>query len=220
MNPHGYFYARQCGTGLMLAISLLAQGAQAQTAPLPAWNSNYWGASLGFATNGTDRVALAPLGVTPGNLVLAGTDYALQAGFLRQNATLVWGLEADLHLGQIDSKITDGTYTATSTINRSASLRLRAGLPVQDGLLYLTGGVMLAALDYSVSGGGVAIADNSTRAGFVVGAGYEWALRQGWSVRGEYQYANFGRETLSDGVNSTEATPDFHALRLGFNHRF
>jgi outer membrane immunogenic protein len=36
-----------------------------------------------------------------------------------------------------------------------------------------------------------------TRVGWTIGAGIEWALVGGWSVKGEYDYMNFGRHTLT-----------------------
>jgi outer membrane immunogenic protein len=158
--------------------------------------------------------------VEPGRLAINGAQGAVQLGFLSQGPQLVWGPEGELAFGNIADSVTDGTYTATMRASSVASLRLRAGVPVSSGLLYVTGGIALAEIDYAVSGGGVAISSSSMRAGYDIGAGYEWRIDNGWSLRGEYRYANFGRKILSDGTNSTAATPDFHALRIGINHRF
>ncbi len=84
------------------------------------------------------------------------------------------------------------------------------------------------SLVYGVSTAGSAA---GTRAGFVVGAGYERMLTQNWTVRGEYLYYDFNQ---SDSVSlpfSSSAVPgsaaiittsrnDVNAIRLGVSYKF
>ena len=40
------------------------------------------------------------------------------------------------------------------------------------------------------------------------------------SVSGEYEYANFGKETLNFDNLETEATPKYNNIKIGVNYRF
>lgn len=211
-----------CGRALLApCLIALASAAAAQSQP-DIWDGAYWGLSLALAGQGDDRVAVAPPGIEVGALSLHGGLAAVQVGWRSQNSNFVWGAEGDLQLGRVADSFTAAPYSAQSRISQAASLRLLAGIPAGDsGLVYLTGGMALANFDYAVSStDGLAIADNGFRNGYALGAGYEVALSSGWSARLEYQYASYGKITLADGPVTTEATPDYHALRLGMNHRF
>lgn len=206
---------------LLVLAAALATPAAAQQQP-GLWEGAYWGLSLALAGMGDDRVAVAPSGDTPGDLSLSGGLAAAQVGWRDEAQGLVWGIEADLQLGRVEDSFTALPYSASSRISQAASLRLIAGIPAgQSGLVYLTGGLALAKLDYAVSStGGLDITDSGYHTGYALGAGYELALASGWSARLEYQYESFGKTAFWDGASSTEATPDFHALKIGLNHRF
>lgn len=199
---------------------VLAVGAAADPIDPDPWRGAYLGLSFGAAMKGDDRVRLAPFGAHPGDLALSGPQVAAHIGFNRRFGVFVWGLQGDLALGDVGDSVSDGTYTATSRINRTASARLRLGVASGAGLPFLTGGVAAADLDYSVTGGGIAIRQETTRTGYVVGAGYEHALAKGWSARGEYLYSNFGKTRVGDSSAGTWATPDFHTLQFGLSRRF
>jgi len=206
---------------LVVMIATVSAPAAAEQRP-GLWEGAYWGLSLVLAGKGDDRIAVAPPGGEQGKLSLAGALGAAQIGWRDEAQGLVWGVEADLQLGRVADSFTALPYSASSRISQVGSLRLLAGLPAgQAGLIYLTGGIAMAKLDYAVSStDGLDIADTGYHAGYALGAGYEMALASGWSARLEYQYASFGKTTLWDGASSTEATPDYHALKIGLNHRF
>jgi outer membrane immunogenic protein len=78
------------------------------------------------------------------------------------------------------------------------TLRPRVGLAFDRALLYVTGGLAVANLKFNQAFSEppftptpeVASLD-STRAGWVVGGGLEFALGGGWTIKGEYLYARF-----------------------------
>src|SRR3954462_9751507 len=87
-----------------------------------------------------------------------------------------------------------------------ATFRGRAGFAVNQALFYVTGGAALAEFGGStttlVNGPGISIPaagsyvatnGSSTRWGWTVGGGIEWAFSQNWSVAGEYRHTDFGR---------------------------
>ena len=75
--------------------------------------------------------------------------------------------------------------------------------------------------DYRAVGNGGTIENDFSATGYLVGLGVERAIGENWSVRGEYQYTNYGSEELTDPAGfSTKATPQDHRLSLGLLWRF
>lgn len=205
-----------------LLISLAVAAPVAAQSTIGQWDGLYVGGSMALAGLGADRVAVTPPGDQPGTLIISGGLAAVQAGWMGHQGKFVWGIEGDLQLGHVSDSFTAAPYAASSTVTQAAALRLLAGTPAGNkGLLYLTGGITAARIDYSVTGpGGLNLADDGYHAGYELGAGYERALNANWSARLEYKYANFGKTTLNDGIGETEETPDYHMLRIGINRRF
>jgi len=81
-----------------------------------------------------------------------------------------------------------------------STLRARAGWAFDRVLLYATGGVAFAHWSFNhaysntfdPSGAAANISTSTTRTGWTVGGGLEYALTNNWTVRGEYLYADFG----------------------------
>jgi outer membrane immunogenic protein len=138
----------------------------------------------------------------------------LQAGYNWQTNFVVFGLEADIQgTGQRDDPLfcaipgcPAGSLFGTSTTKLPwfATFRGRIGItsdpwptwgPV---LLYVTGGLAVARIDASYTGGLVggpvgAVSTSTTRAGWVLGVGGEGRIaRSNWTVKVEYLYMDYG----------------------------
>ena len=127
-----------------------------------------------------------------------------------------------------------------------ATFRGRIGvLAAPQFLLYATGGLAVgqvktnASLTTTVANNipgcvaasiGLCIgnSDTSTKVGWTVGGGAEWALTSNWSIKAEYLYVDLGRSN-STGFDARFAVPlplfastkdDFHIARVGVNYRF
>jgi outer membrane immunogenic protein len=105
-----------------------------------------------------------------------------------------------------------------------ASFRGRAGFAVDHALFYVTGGGAVAEFGglttTLVNGPGIGlppagtyVATNggtSTRWGWTVGGGIEWAFSQNWSLAGEYRHTDFGKgRTTFDIPSGLAAAPIF-----------
>src|SRR3954451_9810105 len=139
------------------------------------------------------------------------------------------------------------TQTVTVDFGRidwMASFRGRAGFAVNQALFYVTGGASVAEFGGStttlVNGAGISIpaagtyvatnGGSSTRWGWTVGGGIEWAFSQNWSVAGEYRHTDFGNRAttfnipdgfggvFATGTSSSRLTVDQATARL--NYRF
>jgi len=101
-------------------------------------------------------------------------------------------------------------------------------------LVYVTGGGAWAKIDTSEfligtnsSSPANGHQESNTRSGWTVGAGYEYALGYGWSVRGEYLYVKFDDfTTLTNGpfnrnnVTSHQVRLEDFIWRAGMNYKF
>jgi len=189
-----------------------------QPAPVADWAGGYAGLTLGYAFGGDDEVGIN--GTAVDTLELSGANAGVRLGYRWQRDRWVFGPELGLEGGDItDSFSTDG-FDAESKIKNTLALRMKTGYVLDNGmLLYGIAGVARAKVDYSITGG-ADIRDDYSKTGYIVGLGAERKITDRMSVTGEYEYANFGKETLSDGVNDTNSTADYHNVKLGLNFKF
>lgn len=197
----------------------------APAAPSPrGWDSAYMGFELGYACCGRDRVQLAPAppGVI-GTMHPSGAFGGLFAGRNWQNGRTVYGIEANLRIGSIDDSLAVGTATSSVRIIPDLQFRGRIGWAQGDSMLYAVGGVAAGRIRYQA---GDTAAGSDIRSlywdpGLTVGVGYERMLGDGnWTMRGEYSYTIFRGTDLTDGIQTTRATPDYHAISFGLARRY
>jgi len=138
------------------------------------------------------------------------------------------------------------TVTNTLSTNWLVTVRGRIGLTFDRLLLYVTGGAAFTDLNYSqIYSDGVSAANGtgagsssikSTKTGWTIGGGGEWALGDKWSIKAEYLYVQFdglstttlltAQQTAAPfnlfSQNLTGATGDLdvHIARIGLNYRF
>ena len=176
----------------------------------------------------------------------------VQAGYNLQQGHWVWGSEVDF--GYLGLKASNaGTFPFPSTLpggpigpptaffSTTASMstswlftgRERLGWAADHWLVYVTGGLAVGKENFSQTITLLApfvetASFSSTRVGWTVGAGVEYALSRNWSIKGEYLHVDLG----SVGLNGT-TTPPFAGLanpgsvrltteiaRAGVNYRF
>lgn len=121
----------------------------------------------------------------------------------------------------------DSNFKAESKIKSMVALRMKTGYTVTpDTLVYGIVGVGRADVDYEMTqtpldgSGSASLTDNYTKTGYILGLGVEKQINEKWSVTGEYEYANFGKESLQFGDLTTEATAKYNNVKLGVNFRF
>jgi outer membrane immunogenic protein len=188
-----------------------------------------------FIPEGSPTLATLPT-VTAGGSSRADLNGVIgggQFGYNRQIASVVFGFEADLQAtgerGDSTICITAGCPaggifgSASYKLPWLATSRLRVGVAVAPKwLLYATGGLAVAEVDSTFTGGlvGGPIAtssSNMTRGGLVTGGGVEGALDSNWSAKLEALYVDLGSyDTGLASVTNTTTSMTPPLLRNNF----
>jgi outer membrane immunogenic protein len=140
-----------------------------------------------------------------------------QVGFNWQVASpIVVGIEADINSlrlrantnsGTVQGVATPNTYTVQTSFESDwiATVRGRLGFAFDRVLIFGTGGLAVANHKFAqmitqtccgtdfTEGGSV----SSTKTGWAVGGGLEYAIVYGWSIKGEYLYADLGKVSFA-----------------------
>jgi outer membrane immunogenic protein len=167
---------------------------------------------------------------------LRGTGLSVggQVGCNWQTGPLVFGIETDLqgnpHPGiratrtiESPALIFPSTSNAEDKLGWFGTFRARLGVTLTPSiLLYGTGGLVYggvrdsAAVLFSPSTAGAFVGSTEElKAGWTAGAGAEFALMAGWSVKLEYLYMDLGKTT----VQLTDPQYPGEFLRYTFRHR-
>jgi outer membrane immunogenic protein len=155
----------------------------------------------------------------------------VQGGFDYQFATN-WVIGAEAQYSWLTGNSGNGVAFPAGTLvtantDQIGSVTGRVGYTWGPALLYAKGGYAWRGNDnIGVSLGGVPVAFSTTgdhKDGFTVGAGLEYMFAPNWSVKGEYQYYNFGSTTFTGGtpeIIGSRFRDDEHTVKLGINYRF
>ena len=199
------------------------------------------GTHLGAAAN-VLAVSAAGTGSAHGDGSFIGGG---QVGCNMQSGTFVWGVEADIsglsaraNLNGVGVLTTGDTFTIDSSTKNSwfGTVRGRVGVAFDRSLLYVTGGLAVTELKYSqayfdtlINSVG-AVDASQTKTGWTLGAGWEYAFTNNWTVKAEYLYARFGGtngaytvvSTLG-GTNAVATSVNYEQkqiARIGLNYLF
>jgi outer membrane immunogenic protein len=179
--------------------------------PVFSWTGFYIGIHGGGAWFDKDWDApLTPINIVggcPGCPVSAGGHngsswlVGAQAGVNYQTGMFVLGAEVDgswTELRGSNVSTLNALLTNNSETDALATFAGRVGIAAGQALFYAKGGAALADDRFftTLTGTGLALqSTDSTRWGWMVGVGVEYAFANNWSVKAEYNHLDFGRET-------------------------
>lgn len=168
----------------------------------------------------------------------AGCDYQFASSWvIGAEARAAWSSLVSSHdtvligtsFGGLPPLVVPAHFSLKNDILASATARL--GYTVAERwLVYVRGGAAFTQekADYAFAPAGTLIhtSATTTRTGWTVGTGAEWAFAPHWSVNVEYNYYDFGDHALTmtspsgvwTHVNSLKDT--IHAATVGVNYRF
>ena len=130
---------------------------------------------------------------SPTGIDTSGFVGGAHAGFNYQINQFVVGLEGDAEASTVKgtTSYVGGNVRIKDTFR--GSIRGRLGFAADRALIYATGGVAFqnfGKLDYSAA---TSASYSSSRTGWTLGGGIEYAVTNQWSVRAEYRYSDFGK---------------------------
>lgn len=183
------------------------------------WSGFYAGVFGGYGS-GT-ATAESVLGIT--EIDGSGALLGVTVGGNAQFDGFVLGLEGDVAWAGIegDAACTGAPgFTCGGTVDWMGSLRARAGVAVDQVLLYATAGAAFAGVTATVTPVGAFTGEFSdTFIGWTAGVGAEMKVTDDISVKAEYAYVDLGTRTAPAGtlstLNATDLSPAFHTVKLG-----
>lgn len=237
--------SKQLIVGAVASVSLLGSVCAASAAdlgpyrPAPApetyveparvfmWRGFYAGINGGYAWGSGDPVIVTQ-GVASGALDAidpSGFFGGGQIGYNAQFGNVVLGVEADLQAGSIDESSAGaiagiGPAVASTELNWLSTVRGRIGFAADRMLIYATGGVAWADMDFGLATPAGTFSGSDTLTGYALGAGVEWALSNNWTARAEYLYVDLENVTFTGAGTSASYDNDFHTMRVGLNYKF
>jgi len=187
------------------------------------WTGFYIGGHLGGAFNGDSTFGSSSrfMGGVQG-----GADYQFAQNW-------VVGIEAQYSFADRTggSAAFPGGFTISDRNSNLGSVTGRLGYAWGPALLYAKGGYAFREnpndfVTVTGTGAPVAFTSSSHTGGYTVGAGLEYMFAPHWSAKLEYQYYNFGRNSVTvpvapaGGVGLVSFRDDVHTIKAGINYRF
>lgn len=223
---------------ILVAIAWFGVPAMAQ-APDPAWRwagcyvGGHFGGLRGEAEDWTVQTPGGDFfGQSLGGHRLSSWAGGVQGGCDAQYGDLVIGVGADYSwadaAGSHPSRLETGV-TYSSRIEGTGALTARAGYAVDRFLGYVRGGLAWQEESYEASTTmlGTAYTADETRVGWTLGIGGAYAITEALSVFVEYDYRDYGTETVGLtpqvsglGPASVAITSRTSLVRAGINLRF
>ncbi|VTZ49888.1 conserved exported hypothetical protein [Methylocella tundrae] len=229
------------------ASSLLppAPSSAGEAAPAALWQGFYGGVNWGVATGETKWSD--PGGIlaarTPRYPASSGQNGLFGGGQIGYNVTVgswVAGLEGSGAASNLFGHAICGGalgapdglgWTCESNLRALGDVSGRAGYAVGRALIFGKAGAAIANEAFAVpvfveNHNGVRPAGGQTRFGWVVGAGVEYALWPHWSVKGEFDYYDFGPGQIGlydpyyGDVSHVSIRHSVQLFKLGLNYRF
>lgn len=195
---------------------------------MPNWTGLHFGVNGGLS-----MAALQVLYEEPGE----GTRFTkgfgalggVEGGFDLQFSNLVIGVSADYQWSTLQAfrnrLETDMTNTWNISIEGYGTVRGRLGYTIGRLLPFVTGGFSYGTLVFRQTDPSDDISQatrtSSNLFGFAVGAGFEYALSDHWSFKGDYNYIDLGAFRAPEvdlDAYTTQAT--FSVARTGLHYRF
>jgi len=217
--------------GLLLGASLANAADMPSVAVAPralwSWTGFYIGGQVGGGFGSSRFSDPAGPAIFGGNVRSPAVLGGGQIGFNWQVANTIWvvGAEADANALSADGTATclasSGLFiSANCRVHQDASGSLTGRVGLATGaygrtLIYAKGGLAVLHEQIGLTTNGIlpqtSTGFDGTRWGWTIGAGVEKALTPAWSVRLEYDYANFGDINVAKPASFFQVLPPFNA---------
>jgi outer membrane immunogenic protein len=218
------------GATILSAVFSMATVASAQE--VSRWQGPYVGLQVGSTSASGDFLATTgscgPCRVV--NLDGETVSFGGQAGYKFRSGPYVFGLEASFVSADVsevsDEVIVGGVASTrpdfTRALDWTAAITPRAGVLIQDTLVYAKAGVAYAdtTVGHFTSGGSVYESQSETRSGWVIGAGLEHPFSSHLTGSVEFTHMDFGNERADFSAFSIDHELVIQSVRFGLNYQF
>jgi outer membrane immunogenic protein len=208
--------------------------------PVFTWTGGYIGGQLGYefgndqkyGANSRNGIVVVPGASTKPSGVIGGAhigyNYSTQGlpifgGFLGAGGVI--GIEGDVDGTSTTKNYPIGPIGASYRETIEGSVRGRLGFAFDRVLAYGTGGVAFGGIKNSYNFGTLQDSSTTTRVGYTVGGGIEYAVTNNIAVRVEYRYTDFGNYTntlsaiTAGGLNVRHRDTD-NRVQAGISYKF
>ncbi len=217
-----------CGIGLLIIAGGRARSADILTKVPPptsySWTGFYLGGHFGYGVGSfgpganpiSDQAEFLPS-------TLTGFIGGFQGGYNFQLAnSVVLGLEADLSFTSPIDRPATGLAPFNTTFDYFGTARGRVGYAFGSLLPYVTAGFAWGQtkVDLNDQSGNVVSSKSTNHVGWTVGAGVEYALKDNWTAKFEYNYIDLGSVLDESAPTFLNIDPKLHIFKLGLNYKF
>jgi outer membrane immunogenic protein len=200
--------------GSAAAADLPRRAEQITKAPAAVAFYNWTGPYIGLnGGGGWGRASVAPP-FASGSFNVSGGLIGGTLGYNWQVNQVVFGLEGDLDWSNIRGSAFCSVTACDVRNSWLGTVRGRLGLAWDRVMPYVTGGVAFGDIRTNLTGVG---GGTSTKSGWTLGGGVEFALAGPWTAKLEYMYVDLGR---GGGIAGTDASFKTNIVRAGLNYRF
>jgi len=212
-------------SGMALAADAVVYEPAPEVIPGFTWTGAYIGIQGGYGWTdlSDDGDTLFEDNTDGDSADLDGGFLGIYAGYnFQMNNNVVLGIEGDINKAWMDESFEEfGGEAAEFEVDWFGSVRGRLGYAWDRTLLFATGGVAFAGLDYNLVE--FEVDDDQTFVGWTVGVGVEHAFTDNLLARAEYRYYDFGSETIGNptfpsGVGNVEL--DMQTISVGLAYKF
>ena len=220
-------------TGTAFAADLPSRSAPPVYVPPPppifSWTGVYIGGQIGYEWGkSSDSVFASPgAGVGLGSYSPSGVTGGAHIGYNYQINQFVVGVEGDVNGSSYhgSNAVFGGLGTVSTRTDIDGSIRGRVGYAWDRALFYATGGAAFGPVHDSFTNGLGTDSTSSTKIGWTVGGGVEYAITNNWSARVEYRYTDFGHTTdtlfnTSGGIFQIRSHDTDNRVQAGFSYKF
>jgi outer membrane immunogenic protein len=207
-----------------VAADLPARGPVYKAPPAPvafSWTGCYIGGNVGGLWLNGDWTDAAGAGA--GSQTASGVTAGGQVGCNYQTGPWVFGVEGMFNWADASGDTSLAGIGLHTDTNWLANATGRVGYAIDRNLLYVKGGGAWIDQSNTATVGGVLVdAGDSTRGGWTVGAGWEYAFAPNWSAKIEYNYMDFGSHSpsFSSAATTFNVDQNAHLALFGINYRF
>ena len=220
---------------LAASAAAVALPGTALAADGPGIGGFYVGVHGGYGTDSSDWAGTPnPNPVPPfvsantADLSAGGALFGGTIGGRWQSGYVVLGIEAEASFANLDDSAPNTSaagFTNSVEIDWLATVTAQAGIQTGRVHGYLEAGIAFTGSEYAVAdtrGGPVNLSQSvsDTRNGVVFGAGLEYLLGGNWSIRGEYNYLNFGANDYRIANDTWSIDQTMHIGRFAILYRF